>query len=595
MKKVSLILILLFLISLKIANCDEISVSAYVNKTEISLDETLQFTIEINSSKSIKSEPEFPQLAGLQIIGQSSSSSTSIEIINGKMSKSVTKKYVYTLQPIKIGNFNIPPITIKYKGDEYRTKIIRLKILASKAKKTAPNPIILQQQESIKSNGKKIFLEAITNKHKPFVGEPITVSYKLYSRENLVGLNAEKFPDFSGFIKEETYKGKSISSHIEIKNGMRYYCYRISEFTLFPTQAKKITIEPMILLCEYRVSTRSFFDFGRTEQTRIYSNRIDINVQQLPKKNKPADFSGAVGNFYINTNLSSKDTKVGESITLNLIISGTGNFKMFNSPKLPELNNINTFEPEISDNLTGAHHIQGKKISKYLLVPEEHGEYEIPEIAFTFFDTEIDKYRKIFTSPIKFTVKKNGKQTKKSYYSAQKQIDVHTDICFIKTENKIKNFSFIFYKFWYWLIICISFLLLAIAIIYKNEQDKLLQDRGYFRAKFADKNLQKDMKKIKINLLNNRFDRFFILAENALRNYISNRLNISEKGTQIKEIVDTLRRKKIDDGLIKNIEDFLMLTDQVRFSKIQFTKEEINSKFAILKQIISNISKIKFR
>ena len=472
MKKIFPILVVIFLFISKTIIGDGITVSSYVDKTEITLDENLQFTIEISSSNKISSEPEFPQLAGLQIIRQSSSSSTSIQIINGEMSKSVIKKYVYTLQPIKVGNFNIPPISVKYKGNEYRTKIIRLKILPAKSKINTPKPQI-QQQEPQKSNGKKIFLEAVAHKHSVFVGEPIIVSYKLYSQKNLVGLDAEKFPDFSGFLKEETYQGKSISSHIEVNNGIRYYCYRIGDFTLFPTHAKKFTIDPMILLCEYRVPAKSFFDFGSTKRTKVYSNKININVQKLPEKNKPDNFSGAVGNFYINTNLNAKDIKVGESITLNLVISGAGNLKMFNPPRLPELNNINIFEPEISDILTGAHHIQGSKISKYLLIPEEPGEYEIPEIAFSFFDTEINRYRKIFTSSIKFNVKKNGKQSKISYYSAQKPIDIHSDICFIKTENRINNLSFIFFNFLYWLTICISLLFLLFVIIYKKEQLKL--------------------------------------------------------------------------------------------------------------------------
>ena len=589
MKRILILIIFVFIFSSVFAKSDEIVVSSYVNKTELTMDETLNLTIEIDSKKDVKIEPLIPQLTGFQIISQSSSSSTSIEFINGKYSKSLSRKFIYTLEPLKVGEFIIPPILVKYKNKDYYTKIIKVKINPSKFD-------IEQKVTSPKGTGREIFLEAICSKNEVFVGEPVIVSYKLYSRKNLVGINAEKFPEFPGFLKEETYQAKSISYSIEVKEGLRYYCYKISELTLFPTFSDKFIIEPMELICAYEVQPKSFFDFGTTKRVNIRSNKVIINSKDLPIENQPADFSGAVGEFYINSELSDSQIKIGESITLTATISGEGNIKMFEPPYLPKINNIDTFSPEVSDILTDPHKTQGKKIIKYILIPVEPGDYKIPELIFSYFDTNENRYKRISTSILKFNVQKSDKPITKPYYITPKGIDIHgLDICFIRTDNTIKDFSFIFQHFIYWLLVTISLLSIGFAYIYRLEKNKRLLDKSYYRWKIANKILQKDMVEVRNTTSKQEVNKFFVLAENALKNYIANKFNISQGTAKINDITDILKKKGIDDQLIFDVKNFLISTDQARFSGKEYSSDEIEKDLIDLKDIIQRFSKMKFR
>jgi hypothetical protein len=595
MKKIFFSLLLIFISVLSVVIADELSVSSYVDKTQLTIDENLSLTIEINSDKNITSEPTFPQLTGFQLIGQSSSSSTSIEFINGKMSKRLSKKFIYTLEPLKVGEFIIPPVLVRYHKKEYHTNSIKVKVLPPESNITPKIPST-RKPYSPRVGGRDIFLEAAANKQSVFVGEPVVVSYKLYSKENLIGLNAEKFPEFSGFIKEETYQAKSIAPQIEVKDGIRYYCYKISKFTIFPTSAGKFTTEPMKLIGQYEVPPRNFFDFGTTREKRVSSNTITINVKELPIADQPADFSGAVGQFYMGTNLSSKQVKAGESMTLTITISGTGNIKMFQPPKLPQIPNIDTFAPETTDMLTNPDKTEGKKVIKYILIPEEPGKYEIPPISFSFYDTQQNRYRQISTSPIKFNVLKGEKQIAEHYYPTQKEINIQgSDICFIKTDSAIENFSLVFYQIWYWLIVMISSITILIAYLYRREKDKLLKDNAYYRAKIADKVLDRDMRKVKEALSTRQPDNFSIFVDNALKNYIANKLNISVSGTKIKDITDALKKNGVEEKLIQKVRDILILTDQARFGKMEIKKEEMDRKFTELKSIINKLGKVKMR
>jgi len=198
-------LLILTLTSMCVA--DNITVTSYVDKSTISLNELLNLTVEIKSDEQINAEPEIPQLTGFQIVGQSSSSSTSIEIINNEMTRSVTQSFTYSLRPLKTGSFTIPPIYTKFKNKTFRSKTINVTVVEtnSNIQQTRKNT---QKLDKNTSNTIQIFLQATPSKSEVFIGEPFTVKYILYSNKGLVGLNAEKMPEFAGFVKEETFQTK---------------------------------------------------------------------------------------------------------------------------------------------------------------------------------------------------------------------------------------------------------------------------------------------------------------------------------------------------------------------------------------------------
>ena len=54
----------------------------------------------------------------------------------------------------------------------------------------------------------------------------------------------------------------------------------------------------------------------------------------LPEEGKPANFSGAVGNFSLSMNFPTRTLNAGETTEGEVVISGKGNFKLFDIPKL---------------------------------------------------------------------------------------------------------------------------------------------------------------------------------------------------------------------------------------------------------------------
>jgi hypothetical protein len=593
-KKIILFALLFSMIS-SVCSASNITVTSYVDKNTVTLNELIYLTVEIKSDVQIDAEPEIPQLTGFQIVGQSSSNSTSIEIINNEMSRTVKQSFTYSLRPLKTGSFTIPPIYTKFKNKTYRSKTINVTVVEANSNVQQPRQNT-QKQNNSSSNNVQVFLQATPSKSEVFVGEPFTMRYILYSNKGLVGLNAEKMPEFSGFVKEETFQAKNITHTLEVINGIRYYAYRISNYTLFPTYASTFTMDKMELLCAYEVPAKSFFDFGTTKRVYIQSNTSVIKVKPLPLAGQPKNFSGAVGQYDIKSDLSSKLLKTGESVTLTLTISGSGNIRMFEPPTLPVIPNIDTFPPEESDDLYHPDNISGKKVIKYILIPEEPGTYNLPQISFTYFEPRSETYKTIYTKPMMFTVEK-GKVTPGSLsYIRPQDIDIQgLDIHFIITKNTISDYKLIISQAWFWILIIISLLSIVAALIIKKEREKLLQDKAYYRARISNKQLQKDLGEVQTALKNDDISAFFVAADNALKNFIANKCNISAGASTIQDIIAELHKRELPEGFIDEIINFLKMTDNARFGGTQFSHEALEEKYKELNTILQNLSKIKFR
>ena len=593
-KKIFLFTLLILMLN-AIYFADDITVTSYVDKNTVSLNELLNLTVEIKSDEQITAEPEIPQLTGFQIVGQSSSSSTSIKIINNEMSKSVTQSFMYSLRPLKIGSFTIPPIYTKYKNSTYRSKTINVTVVQENSNITQSRQ---QSQKKIdnSSNNVQIFLQATPGKSEVFVGEPFTIKYVLYSNKGLVGLNAEKMPEFAGFVKEETFQTKNITHTLEVINGIRYYAYRISDYTLFPTNANTFNLDNMELLCAYEVPAKSFFDFGTTKRVYIQSNTSTIKVKPLPVEGQPVNFSGAVGQYDIKSALSSSQVKTGESVTLTLTINGSGNIRMFDPPTFPVIPNIDTFPPEESDDLYQPDNISGKKVVKYILIPEETGTYNLPAISFTYFEPRSETYKTISTRPLTLVVEK-GKITPGSLsYIRPQEIDIQgLDINFIITNNSITDYTLVISQAWFWILILISLLSIFAAFIIKKEREKLLKDKAYYRARISNKQLQKDLDIVQSALKQDDISGFFVAADNALKNFIANRCNISAGASTIQDITAELQINELSKQDIDDIIEFLKMTDSARFGGGKISHAELEKKYHELNTILQNLAKKKFR
>ena len=142
--------------------------------------------------------------------------STSMEIINGAVSASLA--YSFYVQPKNIGRFTIGSASIKYKGNPYKTNPVVIQV-----EKGSPAPNTQQNSNNQNSSGvsneeiaKNVFVRATADKQKTFMGEQVTVTYKLYTRLSIASqMSISKLPQYPGFWAEELETSNNIAFNTE--------------------------------------------------------------------------------------------------------------------------------------------------------------------------------------------------------------------------------------------------------------------------------------------------------------------------------------------------------------------------------------------
>src|SRR4030065_827318 len=111
LKSIIFYVLLIFFLFVPLTSASGITVSAFIDKAEATLDDQLNLSVTVNGAQKI-SEPVFPPVKDFQIIPNGNSSE--VKIINGVFSAS--KAFNYILIPQREGNFTIEQIRVEVQG-----------------------------------------------------------------------------------------------------------------------------------------------------------------------------------------------------------------------------------------------------------------------------------------------------------------------------------------------------------------------------------------------------------------------------------------------------------------------------------------------
>ncbi|MEZ4840392.1 MAG: BatD family protein [Flavobacteriaceae bacterium] len=188
MKKIFYILFFLGFVSQLTAQ--ELSFKAAVSKDRLGVNERLRITFTINKQGGDDFTPpdfrDFKVLAGPM-------QSTSWSVLNGKQSFEMS--YSYTLQPNRKGVITIPSASITYDGQTIKSNTVKVTVTdAVEIPKDPNDPRYVASQN--------IHLIAEISNSNPYVGEAISVVYKIYVDVTKVSVRNTReieSPTFSGF------------------------------------------------------------------------------------------------------------------------------------------------------------------------------------------------------------------------------------------------------------------------------------------------------------------------------------------------------------------------------------------------------------
>ena len=356
---------------------------ATVDRTRIGAGESLQLTVTVNDGDAVI---DTSAITDFNILSEQTGSYT--QIINGHYSKEIV--HTYLLMPKRSGRLQIPALTIDIDGNVFHTDSITISVA---------------QAADNQTNGSAgdVFVKAEVSTPDPYVGQQFIYTFSLY---NAVQVTDARFqpPEFNGFSAKEIEERRT---HREVINGREFSTVEI-RYVLVPLAAGDQTIEPAVL--QVGVVTRNkrrqspfddFFDSpflnrGSVEQKIVQSQPLLLKVKPLPPFEGPGKFSGLVGQFKIEAGVENTQLAVGDSTTLTLTIQGNGNIMDAQLPVLAVPDGFKTYDdnPQEQVRLTPDGYT-GQKIFRIALVPVAEGKYDLPPLAWTYFDDNQGSYRTI--------------------------------------------------------------------------------------------------------------------------------------------------------------------------------------------------------
>jgi len=356
-----------------------------VSKNKLGVNQRFRIEFTVNKQGADNFKP--PSFANFKVVG-GPSSSVNQSWINGKASYS--QAYIYIVEPKKIGEFTIEPAKIEYKGEIVMSN--RVKITVTKEveiPKDPNNPNYIAQQS--------IHLVAEVSNLNPYVGEGIYVVYKLFVSENinLNGSRVSESPEYKGFWNQNIDVQQSNFKEGKY-NGEKYRYVILSKAVLIPQRSGKLVIEPIAMDFSVGVPTGRGDFFGNMITRNINfstkSAEKQVKVKALPEEGKPIDFSGAVGEFDFKVVANKNVLKANDAAQITMEISGKGNLKLFELPKITTPVELEVYTPEHKEQVvTSLSGLRGSISDAYTVVPQYKGKYKIPEVSFSYFNPKRKK------------------------------------------------------------------------------------------------------------------------------------------------------------------------------------------------------------
>ena len=509
------------------------------------------------------------------LMGPSTSTQQSFQMINGRTSQSSSVTYTYILAAVKKGTFIISGAHATVDGKSAYSSSVRINVSGKAQNQQYGGGMQQQQGAQVRPSGSRIsgndlFIKVSANKTRVHEQEPILLTYKVYTQLELTQLEG-KMPDLTGFHTQEVPLPQQKSFHIETVNGRPYRCVTWSQYVMYPQMTGKlqipsITFKGLVVQENRNVDPfEAFFNGGSgyvEVKKDIVAQGMTIQVDPLPQK--PSNFSGGVGRFTISASLDHNKVKAGDPVKVRIVVGGNGNLKLIKQPEVQLPNDFDKYDAKVTDKtkLT-ASGLTGNMIYDVLIVPRNQGKYQLQPIELTYFDTSTNKYKTIRTNPMVLEVEKgSGKVGDVADYSQRQDKDIH----FIHdgAPEMVDTNDYFFGSPLYTILNALVVVIFLVLLIVFRKQAMEMANIDAMRGKKANKVAGKRLKLAAKLMAEGKSSAFYDEVLRALWGYVSDKLSIPVSQLSRENIAEKLSARNASQS---DIDTFLEALDECEFER----------------------------
>lgn len=355
MKNLGKILLLIFLTQLSVVA----DIVASVDSPHVERGEMVTYEIMLNGDNIVR--PTILSLCGENVI--STGSQTSIQMINGTM----TKSYIFTYRFLPQKSCVIEPIEVEIDSKIVKTNSVQVTVSKIKIEKNSPFILTLESDKS-----------------QVYVGEPFEVTLLFKQRDGAEAVDSEFIaPTFQGFWVKEESKSKRYK-----KDG---YTITEKKYKLSAQRTGSHTISSAEMRIAFRTHTRDPWAgvISRIKWKSHYSNELIIGVKPIPNR------LSLVGDFTITAEIDKNSIKANEAVNVNIRVQGEGNLEDIKSFKPNLLDDVNVFDEKIQIK-------DGVLMQKMAFVSQN--DFTIPSFELKFYNPKTKKTQTVATKSFKIKV-----------------------------------------------------------------------------------------------------------------------------------------------------------------------------------------------
>ena len=581
------VVILVLLVSCGSALAETPRLQVSVDRTRVEVGGQVTLTVTLTAGGDI-TDPELPIPDGFDVTGRSSYTSQGLNITNGQVVTTRKNSYVYTLRGRHEGSFFIGPAHVVYRGRRHESSTVRVNVVKSSGRpRTRPAPAPRQSLGSrdVEELEEDLFVATTVDKNRVYVGEQVTVTYKLYTRRTLRNISYGRLPAYTGFWSETLFDAQRASFVREVYDGREFDVMRLKTMALFPTASGKQALGELEVVCQVQERARSrnlfdmdgFFGSGNNREVRAGSEIVEIEVLPLPT-GAPAEFSGAVGRFDISVAASPVSVAEGDPVAVKVRVRGTGNLNAVGEPVRPKGNALKFYDPKSTVNVGNKNgRIGGEKTFEYVAIPNRPGNGRIGPFLLAYFDPEEQRYHTVRSQVVSVSVTPGRQPAGSGPLLSRKEIELlGQDIRHLKPDlDSLEDHGRLLYRNkWFWAIQFVPFLGFLGIVAYKRHRDRLMGDVAYARRRRSGSEARRRLIQARKRLDDKDGLAFYVEIDRALAQFLADRLNLPVASMTRESAAQALCEKDVPDSIVSEVKDVFLRCDYARFSSVRMPEKE---------------------
>ena len=399
-----------------------IEAHASINTGETWVGSIVYLVIEVPGVRALDADPVFPDVSGFA--ERLSSGQRGYSMTGGRF----TARREYRIRTTTAGEFEIGPIQLMAAGQTVSTEPLRLVV-----NEALPPPPVESPQD--------LLAVGLADRMRAFVGEPVTVAYRVLARDNERGFDGWRverdvdtvvLPQADNFHVVRMGTGGRTEAQVQVDDRP----YRVAsqrEVAFFPLEAGERTIGSAEITVQVnrrdrlsRASPAENLPAAEPARTRsrragelvfethaqhegiwtpmvLATDPISIEVVPLPTDGRPGSFRGHVGRLEVASRVDRTHLEVGDTLTFRVEVVRHGPSRPAPDPEIAFPAGFEVMEPEIDDT-PRMYGTSGTRVYSYRLVATSEGSFRIPPVDLSWFDPGLEAYETARTQPFDLTV-----------------------------------------------------------------------------------------------------------------------------------------------------------------------------------------------